>query len=74
MFKEESNIATLEEKEVLIKSFERINEVMKSTDKQKEPKQFDWGFLFLQILPVIIMIYFLYKIWKKIVGDKFYNK
>lgn len=53
MFKEESNIATLEEKEVVIKSFERINEVMKSTEKQKERKQFDWGLLLLQMLPVI---------------------
>lgn len=67
---EESNIATTEEKEAVIKSFERINEVIKSTEKQKERKQFDWGLLILQMLPVVIMIYIIYLAWKWVKNKK----
>lgn len=61
---EEANIATTEEKQAVIKSFEHINEVIKNTEKQKERKQFDWGKLILQMLPVIISLYIIYLAWK----------
>ena len=61
---QESNIATTEEKEAVIKSFEHINEVIKSTEKQMERKQFDWGLFLLQMLPVIIVVYVIFKAWK----------
>ncbi|WP_448607215.1 hypothetical protein [Paenimyroides ceti] len=67
---EESNIDTTEEKQAVIKSFERINEVVKSTEKQKERKQFDWGLLLLQMLPVIVVIYIVFIAWKYIKNKK----
>ena len=67
---EEANITTTEEKQAVIKSFERINEVIKKTDKQKERKQFDWGLLMLQMLPVIIVIYIIFRVWKWIKNKK----
>lgn len=65
---EETNIATTEEKESVIKSFERIKEAIKNTDKQIERKQFDWGLLLIKLLPIVIIICYLlysYRKWIK---------
>lgn len=67
---EESNIATIQQKEAVIKSFEQVNEVIKSEEKQKERKQFDWGLLLIKLLPVIVVIYILYRVWKWIKNKK----